>query len=105
MDVEVIVETPQGSRNKYEMDAKRGRIRLNRMLFTSTRYPLDYGFVTDTLAVDGEPLDALVWLDEPTIPGCLDGTAGRGLLDARRARPRPQGPHGLLRRPADAGHP
>jgi inorganic pyrophosphatase len=71
MDVEVIVETPQGSRNKYEMDAKRGRIRLNRMLFTSTRYPLDYGFVTDTLAVDGEPLDALVWLDEPTFPGCL----------------------------------
>jgi inorganic pyrophosphatase len=71
MDVEVVVETPQGSRNKYEMDTKTGRIRLDRMLFTSTRYPLDYGFITGTLAEDGDPLDALVWLEEPTFPGCL----------------------------------
>jgi inorganic pyrophosphatase len=71
MDAEVVVEIPQGSRNKYEMDRKTGRIRLDRMLFTSTRYPLDYGFITDTLAQDGEPLDALVWLGEPTFPGCL----------------------------------
>jgi inorganic pyrophosphatase len=71
MDVEVVVEIPQGSRNKYEMDHKTGRIRLDRMLFTSTRYPLDYGFISGTLAEDGEPLDALVWLDEPTFPGCL----------------------------------
>lgn len=71
MDVEVVVEIPQGSRNKYEMDHKTGRIRLDRMLFTSTRYPLDYGFVPGTLARDGDPLDALVWLEEPTFPGCL----------------------------------
>ncbi len=71
MDVDVIVETPQGSRNKYEMDHKTGRIHLDRMLFTSTVYPLDYGFIGGTLAEDGEPLDALVWLDEPTFPGCL----------------------------------
>jgi inorganic pyrophosphatase len=71
MEVEVVIETPQGSRNKYEMDQATGRIRLDRMLFTSTVYPLDYGFVTGTLAEDGDPLDALVWLDEPTIPGCL----------------------------------
>jgi inorganic pyrophosphatase len=71
MDVDVVVEVPQGSRNKYETDPKTGRIRLDRMLFTSTRYPLDYGFITDTLAEDGEPLDALVCLDEPTFPGCL----------------------------------
>jgi inorganic pyrophosphatase len=71
MDVEVVVETPMGSRNKYEVDHKTGRIRLDRMLFTSTRYPLDYGFVAGTLAEDAEPLDALVWLDEPTFPGCL----------------------------------
>jgi inorganic pyrophosphatase len=71
MDVEVVVEIPQGSRNKYEMDHETGRIRLDRMLFTSTRYPLDYGFISGTLAEDGEPLDALVWLDEPTFPGCL----------------------------------
>jgi inorganic pyrophosphatase len=71
MDVEVVIEIPQGSRNKYEMDHKTGRIRLDRMLFTSTVYPLDYGFIEGTLAEDGDPLDALVWLDEPTFPGCL----------------------------------
>jgi inorganic pyrophosphatase len=72
MDVEVIIEIPQGSRNKYEMDQATGRIRLDRMLFTSTRYPLDYGFIPGTQAKDdGDPLDALVWLDEPTFPGCL----------------------------------
>jgi inorganic pyrophosphatase len=70
MEVEVIVETPQGSRNKYEMDHARGRIRLDRMLFTSTRYPLDYGFIPGTMAEDGEPLDVMVMLDEPTFPGC-----------------------------------
>jgi inorganic pyrophosphatase len=71
MDVEVIVETPQGSRNKYKVDKKSGRIRLDRMLFTSTVYPLDYGEIPGTLAEDGDPLDMLIWLDEPTFPGCL----------------------------------
>ena len=71
MDVEVVVETPQGSRNKYRVDSKSGRIRLDRMLFTSTVYPLDYGEIPGTLAEDGDPLDILVWLDEPTFPGCL----------------------------------
>ena len=70
MDIEVIVEIPQGSRNKYEMDHASGRIWLDRMLFTSTRYPADYGFVTGTLAEDGDPLDAMILLGEPTFPGC-----------------------------------
>jgi inorganic pyrophosphatase len=71
VDVDVIVEIPKGSRNKYEFDQRLGRIRLDRMLFTSTGYPSDYGFVPDTLAEDGDPIDALVLLDEPTFPGCL----------------------------------
>jgi inorganic pyrophosphatase len=71
VEIEVIVEVPQGSRNKYEMDQATGRIRLDRMLFTSTRYPRDYGFIPDTLAEDGEPLDAMVMLEEPAFPGCL----------------------------------
>ena len=71
MEVEVLIEIPKGQRNKYEMDHETGRIRLDRMLFTSTRYPSDYGFIEDTLADDGDPLDALVLLDEPTFPGCL----------------------------------
>jgi inorganic pyrophosphatase len=71
VNVDVIIEIPKGQRNKYEMDHATGRIRLDRMLFTSTRYPADYGFIEDTLADDGDPLDALVLLDEPTFPGCL----------------------------------
>jgi inorganic pyrophosphatase len=68
---DVIVEIPQGSRNKYEMDHGLGRIRLDRMLFTSTRYPGDYGYIEGTLGLDGEPLDALVVVGEPTFPGVL----------------------------------
>jgi inorganic pyrophosphatase len=71
VDVEVTIEIPKGQRNKYEVDHETGRIRLDRMLFTSTRYPSDYGFIEDTLADDGDPLDALVLLEEPTFPGCL----------------------------------
>ena len=70
MDIEMIVEIPKGSRNKYEMDHTLGRLRLNRMLFTSTRYPVDYGFLPNTLAEDGDPLDMMVLLEEPTFPGC-----------------------------------
>jgi len=69
--VEVTIEIPKGQRNKYEVDHATGRIRLDRMLFTSTRYPSDYGFIEGTLADDGDPLDALVLLEEPTFPGCL----------------------------------
>jgi len=71
MTFDVIVEIPAGSRNKYEVDHETGKIRLDRMLFTSTRYPWDYGFVDDTLGLDGDPIDALVMLDEPTFPGCV----------------------------------
>ena len=71
MDVDVVVEIPKGSRNKYEYDHGKDRIRLNRMLFTATGYPSDYGFVPETLAEDGEPIDALVLLQEPTFPGCI----------------------------------
>ena len=70
MDVDVIIEIPRGSRNKYEMDHETGAIWLDRMLFTATQYPADYGFVPETLAEDGDPLDVLVLLDEPTFPGC-----------------------------------
>src|SRR5580704_447166 len=70
MDIEVVVEIPKGTRNKYEIDHHTGQIWLDRMLFTSTRYPADYGFVPLTLAKDGDPLDVLVRLEEPTFPGC-----------------------------------
>ncbi|MGY1748284.1 MULTISPECIES: inorganic diphosphatase [unclassified Modestobacter] len=71
MQFDVTVEIPKGQRNKYELDHATGRIRLDRMLFTSTRYPADYGYIEETLGLDGDPLDALVLLEEPTFPGCL----------------------------------
>jgi inorganic pyrophosphatase len=66
-----LVEIPKGSRNKYEWDPKLGAIKLDRFLFSSVAYPADYGFITDTLAEDGDPLDALVLVSEPTFPGCV----------------------------------
>ena len=71
MEFDVVVEIPRGSRNKYEVDHSSGRIRLDRTLFTATQYPADYGFVEGTLGDDGDPLDALVLVQEPTFPGCL----------------------------------
>ncbi len=66
----MIVEIPRGSRNKYETDHETGEIFLDRMLFTATRYPADYGFIPDTIAEDEDPLDALALTTEPTFPGC-----------------------------------
>ena len=83
MEFDVVIEIPKGQRNKYEMDHETGRIRLDRMLFTSTRYPADYGFVEDTLADDGDPLDALVLLEEPTFPGCLIRCRAIGMFRMR----------------------
>jgi inorganic pyrophosphatase len=71
VEFDVLIEIPAGSRNKYEVDHLSGRIRLDRMLFTSTRYPNDYGFIEGTLGQDSDPLDAMVLLQEPTFPGCL----------------------------------
>jgi inorganic pyrophosphatase len=70
-EFDVVVEIPEGSRNKYEMDHECGRIRLDRMLFTATKYPADYGYIEHTLGGDGDPLDALVTVGEPTFPGCV----------------------------------
>jgi inorganic pyrophosphatase len=83
VEFDVIIEIPKGQRNKYEMDHATGRIRLDRMLFTSTRYPSDYGFVEGTLGDDGDPLDALVILEEPTFPGCVIACRAVGMFRMR----------------------
>ena len=80
MEFDVVVEIPKGQRNKYEVDHKTGRIRLDRLLFTSTQYPADYGFIENTLGEDGDPLDALVLLQEPTFPGCLISCRAVGMF-------------------------
>lgn len=71
MEFEVVIEIPKGSRNKYEVDHDSGRVKLDRYLYTSMAYPLDYGFIENTLGEDGDPLDALVLLPEPLFPGIL----------------------------------
>ncbi len=80
VDFDVLIEIPKGQRNKYEVDHATGRMRLDRMLFTSTRYPADYGFIEHTLGEDGDPLDALVLLEEPTFPGCLIKARALGMF-------------------------
>lgn len=69
--VPVMIEIPKGCRNKYEYDKEKKVIKFDRMLFSSVHYPSDYGFIPDTLAKDGDPLDALVLVWEPTFPGCM----------------------------------
>jgi inorganic pyrophosphatase len=66
-----LVEIPKGSRNKYEYDHDMDVIKLDRFLFSSMVYPTDYGFIPDTLGQDGDPLDAMVLVSEPTFPGCV----------------------------------
>lgn len=68
---DVLIEIPKGSRNKYEYDFDLKKIRYDRMIFSSMMYPADYGFIPETLALDGDPLDALVLVTEPTFPGCV----------------------------------
>ena len=80
MEFDVVIEIPRGSRNKYEADHDTGRIRLDRTLFTATQYPADYGFVEDTLGEDGDPLDALVLVQEPTFSGCLIRSRAIGMF-------------------------
>lgn len=81
MDFDVVVEVPRGHRNKYEVDHDTGRIRLSRTLFTWMLFPADYGYVDETLGEDGDPLDALVLLEEPTFPGCLVRCRAIALFD------------------------
>lgn len=71
MIVTVVIEIPKGSRNKYEYDKERKALKFDRMLFSAVHYPSDYGFIQGTLAQDGDPLDALVLVWEPTFPGCI----------------------------------
>ena len=71
MEFDVTIEIPKGQRNKYEVDHKTGRLRLDRYLYTSMGYPADYGFIENTLGEDGDPLDAMVLLPESVFPGVI----------------------------------
>jgi inorganic pyrophosphatase len=79
--VNLVVEIPAGSRNKYEYFDEAGVMALDRVLHSSVRYPFDYGFIPNTLAEDGAPLDAMVIMEEPTFAGCLIRARPIGVLD------------------------
>jgi len=69
--VDALIEIPLGSKNKYELDEKTGRIKLDRVLYAAMIYPAEYGIIEHTLAPDGDPLDILVICSDPTFPGCI----------------------------------
>lgn len=79
--VEVMVEIPTGSQNKYEFDKEKGVFKLDRVLFSPMHYPTEYGYIEDTLALDGDPLDVLVYTSFPTFPGCVIDSRVIGMLN------------------------
>jgi inorganic pyrophosphatase len=82
--VNVIIETPRGSQNKFDYDPKLRTFRLSKTLPMGTVFPFDFGFIPDTLGQDGDPLDVLVIMEEPTHPGCLISTRLLGVLEAKQ---------------------
>jgi inorganic pyrophosphatase len=79
--VTAVIEIPQGSRNKYELDKATGLMRLDRVLYSAVHYPGDYGFIPRTLHEDNDPLDVLVLLKEETFPGCMIDVRPVGVLE------------------------
>jgi inorganic pyrophosphatase len=77
----LLIEIPAGSKNKYEFDKDLNAMALDRVLYASVMYPFDYGFVPNTLADDGDPLDGMVMMDQPTFPGCVIAARPIGMLE------------------------
>ena len=77
----VLIEIAAGSKNKYEFDKDLNAFALDRVLSSSVMYPYDYGFIPNTLADDGDPLDGMVIMDEPTFPGCVIAARPIGMME------------------------
>lgn len=80
MEIQVLIEISQGSNIKYELDKESGKLFVDRFLYTSMFYPFNYGFILNTLADDGDPLDALVLSSEPVLPGSIIKSKPIGIL-------------------------
>jgi inorganic pyrophosphatase len=78
--VEALIEIPAGSQNKYEFDKEKGVLRLDRVLYSPVHYPTDYGYIPETLEEDGDPIDILVMVTNPTVPGCIIDARVVGVL-------------------------
>lgn len=81
MKINIFIEIPKGSSNKYELDKESGKIMLDRALYSSVFWPFEYGFIENTLSEDGDPLDAVVLVNEPTFPGCVIPSKIIGMLN------------------------
>ncbi len=79
--VDAFIEIPTGSQNKYEYDKEKGVFKLDRVLFSPMFYPAEYGYLENTLALDGDPLDILVLVTNPTFPGCVIESRVIGFLN------------------------
>jgi inorganic pyrophosphatase len=79
--INILIEIPAGSKNKYEFNKALNAFALDRVLYSSVQYPCDYGFIPNTLANDGDPLDGMVLMDQPTFPGCVITARPIGLLE------------------------
>ena len=79
--INILIEIPAGSKNKYEFDKNLNAFALDRVLYASVQYPCDYGFIPNTLADDGDPLDGMVFMDQPTFPGCVITARPIGMLE------------------------
>jgi inorganic pyrophosphatase len=101
LELTCVVEIPKGSRNKYEYDPELGAVKLDRFISASVVYPTDYGFVPGTLAADGDPLDVLVCVSEPTFPGCVVPAKVVGLF--KMADEKGDDPHVLVVPCSDPG--
>lgn len=83
-DLNVVVDTPKGSRNKFEYDEELGLFRLGGVLPAGAVFPYDFGFVPGTLGGDGDPMDALILMDEPAFVGCLVASRLIGVIEAEQ---------------------
>jgi inorganic pyrophosphatase len=82
----IVIETPKGSRNKYKYDAREGRLELCKVLPRGMSFPFDFGFIPSTLSEDGDPLDVLIFMDEPAVPGCCIAARLIGVIEAKQTK-------------------
>ena len=78
--INAVIEIPKGSRNKYEYDKDIEAFALDRVLYSSVVYPADYGFIPQTIYDDGDPMDIMVLIDQPTFPGCVIASRPIGIM-------------------------
>jgi inorganic pyrophosphatase len=86
VEANVIVETPQGSRNKFDFDPETGLFRLATAMPAGVAFPFEFGFIPSTLGEDGDPLDVLILIDAPTFVGCLVKARLVGVLEIRQTK-------------------